>query len=249
MSEDAADRAGAQPAAFAATQWSLVARAGDPTAPQAREALAALCGAYWYPLYAYLRRRTGDAEAALDLTQGFFADLLDRNALAAADPARGRFRTFLLTCCEHYLANQRDAGRAQKRGGGREPLPLEFAGADERYGREPADLATPEALYRRRWALTLLETTFALLEQDYERAGRGDLYRLLQPALTAEPDAPGYAAIAAALGMSEAAVKKAAQRLRQRYGELLRQQVAATVDRPEQVEEEIRDLFAALAPV
>ena len=226
--------------------WWL--RAGDPAGPQAAEALAALCDTYWYPIYAYLRRRTGNAETALDLTQGFFADLLARNALSAADPARGKFRTFLLRCCDNYLANQRNADRAQKRGGGQQPLPLDFATADERYRREPADLATPESLYRRRWAMTLLETTFALIEQDYERDGHGDLYRMLRPTLTAEANAPGYAAVAAALGMTEAALKKAAQRLRQRYGESLRQQIASTVEGPEQVEEEIRELFAAVAP-
>jgi RNA polymerase sigma-70 factor (ECF subfamily) len=248
MPDSSADPAGARPAGFASTQWGLVARAGDPAAPQAREALAALCAAYWYPIYAYLRRRTGDAESALDLTQGFFADLLARNALSAADPARGKFRTFLLRCCDNYLANQRDAGRARKRGGGRQPLSLDFAAADERYRREPADPATPEALSRRRWALTLLEATCALLEQDYERAGHGELYRLLRPTLTAEANAPAYATVAAALGLSEPAVRKAAQRLRQRYGELLRHQIATTVAGPEQVEEEIRELFAAVAP-
>jgi RNA polymerase sigma-70 factor (ECF subfamily) len=247
MSNDPIDLAGAHPAGFASTQWSLVARAADPAAPQARQALASLCQTYWYPVYAYLRRRTGDADAALDLTQGFFADLLARNALAAADAGRGKFRTFLLACCTNYLANQRDAGRARKHGGGQQPLSLDFASADGLYCREPAEPATPESLYRRRWALTLLETTFALLEQEYERAGRADLYRLLQPTLTADPGAPGYAAVAAELDMSETAVKKAAQRLRQRYGALLRQQIAATVDGPEQVEEEVRELFAALA--
>jgi RNA polymerase sigma-70 factor (ECF subfamily) len=220
MPDNSADPADRAPAGFASTQWGLVARAGDPAAPQAREALAALCAAYWYPIYAYLRRRTGDAESALDLAQGFFADLLARNAVSVADPARGKFRTLLLRCCDNYLANQRDAARAGKRGGGRQPLSLDLAAADERYRREPADLATPEALYRRRWALTL----------------------------TAEPNAPAYATVAAALGMSEPAVKKASQRLRQRYGELLRRQIASTVAGPDQVEEEIRELFAAVAP-
>ena len=215
--------------------------------PRAREALSTLCGIYWYPIYAYLRRRTGDPEAALDLTQGLFADLLARNALAVADPARGKFRTFLLRCCDNYLANQRDAGRARKRGGGQQPLSLDFASADERYRQDPADFATPEALYRRRWALTLLEATFDQIADEYERAGHGDLYRLLRPTLTAEPNAPAYATVAAALGMTESAVKKASQRLRQRYGESLRQQIASTVEGPAQVEEEIRELFSALA--
>jgi DNA-directed RNA polymerase specialized sigma24 family protein len=232
-------------AASATTHWSLVVRAAHPDAPGAREALAELCRTWWYPVYAFIRRRCG-AESAQDLTQGFFADLLARNALAAADASRGRFRTFLLACCTNYLANQRDADRALKRGGGRPVLSLDFASADDRYRHDLVGEATPEALYRRRWALTLLEATFNLLEQEYERAGRGRLYRLLQPSLAGRPDALAYAAVAEELEMTESAVKKAAQRLRQRYGELLRRQIAATVDGDEQIEDEIRELFAAL---
>jgi RNA polymerase sigma-70 factor (ECF subfamily) len=235
------------PGQFASTQWTLIARARDPDAREAREALAALCRTYWYPLYAYVRRKARAGEDALDLTQGFFAHLLGKNALTAADRARGKFRTFLRACCDHYLANQRDAARARKRGGGRPPLSLDRRSAEERYRPEPAGSATPQELFERDWALALLEATFLLLQREYEQADRSALYGLLRPALTADPDAPSYADLAARLGMTEGAVKKAAQRLRARYGELLRQQLAATVDGPEQVEEELRSLFTALA--
>jgi RNA polymerase sigma-70 factor (ECF subfamily) len=234
-------------AQFLSTPWSLIARARDPGAGNARAALAALCELYWYPLYAYVRRRVKSADAALDLTQGFFAHLLEKNALASADRTRGKFRTFLLACCDHYLGDERDRGLARKRGGGRAPLSLDLRAAEERYRCEPADPQTPERLYDRRWALTLLENTFARLEREYAADGRAELYRLLQPALAGRADALAYADVGAALGMTESAVKKAAQRLRERYGQILRELVAATVERPDQVDEEVRDLFAALA--
>jgi RNA polymerase sigma-70 factor (ECF subfamily) len=231
---------------FASTHWSLILLARGQATPEAHEALAALCRAYWYPLYAYVRRRVGSADRAGDLTQEFFARLLEKDFLATVDPGHGKFRAFLLACCNHFLANERDRERAQKRGGGRTPLPLDLPSAEDRYGREPGDPLTPERLFQRRWAITLLDQVLDRLRQEFREAGRGPLYQHLEGALLGDHAALSYAEVAAAVGSTEAAVKKAAQRLRARYRELLRAQIAATVDGPEAVEEEIRDLFAAL---
>jgi RNA polymerase sigma-70 factor (ECF subfamily) len=233
---------------FASTHWSLVLLARDRSTPEARAALEALCRAYWYPLYAFVRRRGHAHDAAQDLTQEFFARLLEKDFLASVERGRGRFRAFLLACCQHFLSNQRDRDRAARRGGGRPVLPLDFPSADERYRREPADTLTPEKLYERRWALTLLAQVLDRLRQEYHDGGKAELYDRLKGTLTAAADAAPYAEVAAALGMSEAAVKKAAQRLRQRYRELLREEVGATVEEPGQVADEIRELFDALGP-
>jgi DNA-directed RNA polymerase specialized sigma24 family protein len=232
---------------FMTTQWGLIAQARDTDPAVVHAALSALCQIYWQPIFSYVRRKVGAPERALDLTQGFFTHLLEKQVFTMAHPARGKFRTFLLSCCDHYLCNEWEAARAQKRGGGRAHLSFDFQQAEEGYAHEPVDRLTPEALFERRWALTLLETTSALLEQEYERAGNGALYRHLKGRLTAGPEDGGYAAMGAVLGMTEAAVKKAAQRLRARYGQLLRQQIAETVTGSEEVEEELRDLLAALA--
>jgi RNA polymerase sigma-70 factor (ECF subfamily) len=234
--------------AFATTRWSVLLRARGSDPAEARAALATLCESYWYPIYAYIRRHCGHDDEAQDLTQAFFAFVLESAAHASADAARGRFRTFLLTCCRNFLANERDRAAARKRGGNQTILPLDFAGAADRYSREPADRLSPERLFERRWALDLLERALGRLGQEYTDSGKGELQHRLLPGLTGDADAVAYAAIAAEVGMSEAAVKKAAQRLRQRYRELLREEIAATVDSPDQVDEEIRALFAALAP-
>lgn len=228
---------------FPSSQWSQIARAGAGDAPGA---LADLCGRYWYPIYAYIRRQVRDAHKAEDLTQGFFTRVLEKEVIAQADPARGRFRSFLLTCCKRYLANRDRDERAVKRGGGRPVLSLDFDDAGQRYDREPADPADPEALFRRRWAFTLLEETFTALEAEYGAAGHGVLFVRLKPALAGDPDAAGYAAIGQAVGMTENAVKKAAQRLRERFGAELRRRVSDTVDGPAGVDDEIQDLFAAV---
>lgn len=228
---------------FPSTVWGQIVRAGAGDSP---EALADLCGRYWYPVYAYIRRQVRDAHKAEDLTQGFFGYVLEKEVIAQADPSRGRFRSFLLSCCKHYLLNRDRYERAGKRGGGRPVLSLDFDDAGRRYDREPADPADPEALFRRRWAFTLLEETFAALEGEYRAAGHGALFARLKPALAGDPDAAGYAAIGQAVGMTENAVKKAAQRLRERFGAELRRRVADTVDGPAAVAEEIQDLFAAV---
>jgi len=232
---------------FASTHWSLVLLARGQPSAAADEALAALCETYWYPLYAYIRRRVGSADRAEELTQEFFTRLLQNDFLAHVDQTRGRFRAYLLACCSHFLANERDHAQAQKRGGGRTILSLDFHDADQRYSHEPADTLTPQRLFDRRWALLLLETTLDRLRLEFHEAGKGPLYERLKAALLGDHAALSYAQIAVELGMTEAAVKKAAQRLKQRYSEVLRSEIAATVDSPEGLEEEIHDLFAALA--
>jgi RNA polymerase sigma-70 factor (ECF subfamily) len=232
---------------FESTRWSIIARARLGATPEAQAALAELCRIYWYPLYAYVRRRAASADEAEDLTQEFFARLLEGDFLRDVDPARGRFRAFLLACCRHFLANEWDRRTTRKRGGGRPVLSLDFPSAEERYRQEPADLQTPEKLFERRWALTVLEAALDQLGREYRAADKGALFDRLRCALLAEPGAAEYAVIGRELGMSEAAVKKAAQRLRQRFREVLCRHVAATVEDPDHTEDEIRDLLAALA--
>ena len=231
---------------FASTRWSLVAAAGRGDSPEAREALAVLCRAYWYPLYAYARRRLPGADDAQDLTQEFFARLLEKDYLQAADPRRGKFRSFLLTAFKHFLAGEHDRAAAQKRGGGRRPLSLDFQDGEHRYRHEPADPTTPETLYERRWALTLLEQTLARLRQEFTGAGKEPLFQALKGALTGDGTAGPYARVGQDLGLSEQAVKTAVYRLRRRFQELLRAEIAQTVASPEEVEDELRDLFAAV---
>jgi DNA-directed RNA polymerase specialized sigma24 family protein len=244
MSADAPSGSGA--VEFTTTHWSLVLRARG-TDPTARDALGQLIRTYWYPVYAYFRRKIGSADQAEDLTQGIFTHLLDGNALAQIDPARGRFRSFLLACCDHFLSNDRARATARKRGGGVELLSLDLVTAGTRYGAEPAEHLTPERLYARLWALDLLAAALNDLAAEYRDGAGSELFDRLRPTLTATDDAPTYAVIAAELGMSVPAVKKAAQRLRERYGAALRRCAAATVDDPAEVDEEIRELFEALA--
>jgi RNA polymerase sigma factor (sigma-70 family) len=231
---------------FATTRWSLVAAAGQGRSPESREALAALCTAYWYPLYAYARRRLPGAHDAQDLTQAFFAELLEKDYLQAADPGRGKFRSFLLTAFKHFLAKERERANAQKRGGGRAPVALDFQAGEHRYRLEPADHATPEAIYERRWALAILEQTLARLRAELADAGKEKLFESLKGALAGEGPQEPYVRIGAELGISEQAVKVAVYRLRRRYQELLRGEIAQTVASPEEVDDELRDLFAAV---
>jgi RNA polymerase sigma-70 factor (ECF subfamily) len=231
---------------FATTHWSLVAAAQDPAAPAAREALADLCRAYWFPVYAYVRRRGHDRHRAEDLTQAFFARLLEKNDLAAADKTRGRFRTFLLTACQHFLANEHDRAAAKKRGGGKGHFPLDFAGAEGRYAHEPAHGDTPERAFERRWALELLDAALAELRAEYVESGRGKLFDALKGCLAGAGADAAYADLAAELDMTEGAVKVAVHRLRQRYRDRLREAIARTVADPADVDDEVRDLFAAL---
>jgi len=231
---------------FPTTDWSLVVAASDPDAPSSQESLAALCGAYWYPIYAYIRHRGYPPESAQDLTQDFFTRVLEKGLFAEADPDRGRFRSFLRSVCTHYLANRRDRARASKRGGGRAAMPIDSADAESRYNREPVHELTPDRIFDRSWALTLLGRVFDQLHREYEDAGRGAVIDELRAVLTEDPQADPYSKIAARLGMSEAAVRVAVHRLRRRYGILLRREIASTVEDRAEVDDEIRALFAAL---
>jgi RNA polymerase sigma factor (sigma-70 family) len=231
---------------FATTRWSQVIAAGDARTPDAGEALARLCELYWYPLYAYVRRWGYDADEAQDLTQEFFSRLLEKHYLRDADPARGRFRSFLLASLKHFLSNERDRVNAVKRGGRATVLPLEFESAEGRYSLEPPDAETPETVYERRWALTLLERTLGRLRAEFEGAGRQALFSRLEGHLTGEQDTVPYAELGRELGMSEGAIKVAVHRLRRRFGALLRAEILETVSDPDEVDEEIRYLFQAL---
>jgi RNA polymerase sigma-70 factor (ECF subfamily) len=224
----------------------VVVAAGHDTAG-GRESLAGLCQSYWLPLYAYVRRRGYSPEDAQDLTQAFFTRLLEKNWVAAADQARGRFRSFLLAAMKHFLADEWDRERAQKRGGGVASLPLEFATAEAQYAREPADADTPDRIFERRWALTLLDHVLARLRAEYVRDGKGPLFEALHPCLVGERTAQPYADLAGTLGSSEAAIKSAVHRLRQRYRHLLREEIASTIDRDDRIDDELRHLFAVLS--
>jgi RNA polymerase sigma-70 factor (ECF subfamily) len=240
------DGDGPEPARFATTRWSLIVAAREVDTPRAREALAELCRTYWFPLYAFIRRQGFAWDQAQDLTQEFFARLLERDGLARADQARGRFRSFLLAACAHFLSNERDRAQALKRGGGRTFLPIDFRVAEERYLCEPAHDLTAEKLFERRWALSLLELVLARLRKEYQDAAKGPLFDALKGYLLHEPGGPGYRDAAEWLGLTEGTVKISVHRLRKRYRELLREEIERTVEDPGEVEEEIRSLFRAL---
>jgi DNA-directed RNA polymerase specialized sigma24 family protein len=228
--------------AFAPTRWSLVAAAQGRSEP-ARAALSELCQLYWYPLYAYLRRRGCSESDAQDQVQGFFADLLEREALSAADPARGRFRSFLLASLANHASHERQRAQALKRGGGVRPLSIDWLSAEERYRLEPADADTPERAFERAWAAALLERTLARLEAEFEAKGRGTLFRALRERIgDANREAPDTPAVRA-LKMNEQALRVTLHRLRKRYREILREEIAQTVASPADVEEELRALF------
>jgi len=231
---------------FATTHWSLVVAAKDPDAPQARAALAALCRGYWYPLYVFIRRQGHAADQAQDLTQEFFSRFLAKDYLQAVDPAKGKFRSFLLVCCQHFLANERGRAAALKRGGGRLALSLDFGAAERRYRLEPAHIQTAEKLFERRWALTLLDQVLARLQEEMAGADKTKLFEVLKPCLTGEDSALSHRQAGVELGMTEGAVKVAMHRLRRRYRELLLEEVGRTLKEPALIEEELRNLFAAL---
>jgi RNA polymerase sigma-70 factor (ECF subfamily) len=230
---------------FETTHWSLILAARDRDEPRAHGALAVLCQSYWQPIYAYIRRHDHDPHAAEDLTQAFFAALLEPGALAGVEREKGKFRAFLLASCRHFLGHQRDHDRALKRGGGKRLLSIDARDAEGRYLREPADHLTPEALFVRRWALALLEGVLDDLRGEYTGAGKSELFDALKSSLTGDPRSAPYAEIAGRLGMTEGAVQVAVHRLRSRYRAALHARIAATVADPADIEEEIRDLFAA----
>jgi RNA polymerase sigma-70 factor (ECF subfamily) len=233
--------------AFVTTHWSVVLTAGRSDTTRARDALAKLCQTYWYPLYTYVRRRGHSPEDAQDLTQEFFARLLEKNWVGHADQTKGHFRSFLLSALNHFLSDEWDKARAQKRGGGVPRVPLQFDTAETRYGVESADNVTPERSFELRWALTLLEEVLNRLRGEYEQEGKAALFAALNPCLVGERTAQPYAELAKKLGVNEGTVKSAVHRLRQRYRQLLRDEIAQTVAGPGEVEEELRHLFAVLA--
>jgi len=232
------------------TRWSVVLSCTDSDGDEekAHAALAELCKIYWRPVFAFICRQGHSVPDAQDLTQDFFARLLARNDFAAADRTKGRFRSYLAGALKHFLANARDQARARKRGGGRAPLPLDFATAESRYNREPAHTFTAEKAFARRWALTLLEQVLMQLRDEFATAGKMDVFERLKIVLSGPRGSTSYAGLAADLEMTEGAVKVAVHRVRRRYRELLRDQIARTVAEPELIDDEIRDLFAALEP-
>jgi len=244
-SKPKADSSRALVGQFAATRWTVVLTAGQTASPQAGRALEELCRAYWYPLYAYVRRRGYDVHEAEDLTQEFFARLLAKNYLADVDRAKGKFRSFLLASLKHFLANEWDRAHAAKRGGGQLFLSLDTKTAETRYLSEPADELTAEKLLERQWALALLDQVLDRLQAEFVADGKAAQFEQLKVFLTEGKGSTSYASVAAKLGTTEGAVKVAAHRLRRRYRELLREEISHTVATPAEVEEEIRHLFAA----
>jgi DNA-directed RNA polymerase specialized sigma24 family protein len=232
---------------FQTTHWSVVLTARHQDGrTAARDALASLCSTYWYPLYAFIRRHGFTHHEAEDLTQGFFCRFLERDSLKKVTPAAGKFRSFLLVCLKHFLANEREWAHAQRRGGGHVPIPLEGGKAETQYLLEPADPVTPEVLFDRRWAFTVLEQTLARIEGDYHRRGQGGLFDSLKGFLPGRDVSVARPEVAARLGMSVGGLDVAIHRLRQRFGALLREEVAQTVSSEEDLEDEVHYLIAVL---
>lgn len=232
---------------FMTTRWTLVNAAGDGSDAPARDALAELCQAYWPPLYAYLRRRGHDAEEAQDLTQGFFARLLERRDIRAAHAERGRFRSFLLTALKRYVINEHERATSLKRGGHVLPLSLDFDGVERAESLAPRTDDRPDRLFDRRWAAISLDRALQRLRQECHRTGKGVLADALLPYLTDAGELPAYDTVARELGLTEGAVKVAVHRLRQRFGDVLRLEIAETVLAPEDVDDEVRELIRAVS--
>lgn len=233
---------------FPTTAWTVVSRARSGADTEAREALAFLCAAYWLPLYSFARRLGHASEDALDLTQGYFALLLEKDYLGDVRPREGRFRAFLLTSFRHFLSKERDRARALKRGGGRVLLSIDAQEAEGRHADEPLERLDPEALFERRWALTILERAMARLRHEFAATGRTVEFEQLEAYLTGiEPKAP-YRNAAERLGTTDGAIKKMVHRLRRQYGLLLREEIAATVADPEEIDAELRHLLTTLRP-
>jgi len=231
---------------FATTRWTVVMQAGTDS-PESRQALETLCRNYWYPLYAYVRRQGHSPHDAQDLTQSFFARLLEKNYLADVQREKGRFRSFLLASLKHFLANEWDRERAMKRGGGKRLIPLDDDSAESRYKLEPRDDLSADKIYERRWALTLLDQVLSNLRAEFQADGKLKEFEVLKQYLSAGRTSVSYAHAAEKLGMTEGAVKVAVHRLRKRYRELLRAEIAQTVATASEIDAEIRYLFAALS--
>ena len=235
------------PQKFPATQWTAVLAAGGTPSPESAAALERLCSSYWYPLYAFVRRSGYAPPDAEDLTQEFFARLLEHNWLAHADRHKGRFRSFLLMAMKRFLAKEWDKVKTLKRGGQVRFVPLQLDAAETRYIREPADTWTPEQVFEKQWALALLESVLSRLREDYARDGKGALFHTLEPCLIGSRETQPYAALGAELGMTEGAVKMAVCRLRERYRECLKAEIAHTVASAAEVNEELRHLLRVMA--
>jgi RNA polymerase sigma factor (sigma-70 family) len=251
MASNESWRPGADPAthapAFVTTHWSVVLTATGADTTQSQAALEHLCRIYWYPIYHFVRRQGHSIHDAQDFTQEFFARLLGKKWIAGADQSRGRFRSFLLLVLKRFLAVEWHRANAQKRAGDRQCLPLPLDTAETRYTREPADTSTPEQAFEKQWALTLLETVLRELRAEYEQDGKGRLFETLKPCLMGSRESQPYAALTATLDMSEGAVKVAVHRLRARYRERLKAEIAQTVASPADVDNEMRHLFRVLS--
>ena len=237
-------------AAFATTHWSMVLRASSHPSSQSLGALEKLCRAYWYPLYAYVRRKGTDDHGAQDLTQEFFSRLLQDNSLASVQPSKGRFRSFLIASLNHYLANDWKHSQRQKRGGGHTQFSLDEEIAEGRYRHEPADHFTPEKAFERRWAETLLQGVLDRLRDEWERKATGEAtcrFDDVKPFLLDGRESAPFAEAARRLGVTEASLKWAVHKLRKRYGEIFREEISHTVSGPDEIEDEIRHLFSVMA--
>jgi RNA polymerase sigma-70 factor (ECF subfamily) len=232
---------------FATTHWSVVLTARDGSVPEATAALERLCQTYWPPLYAFIRRQGHDETEAKDLTQEFFLRLIDREFLQRLRHQDGKFRSFLLTFLKHFLMEQRGKGKAQKRGGGKVILSLEQLAEQGSYLNEPVDDMSPDQVFERRWAQTVFQAALNRLREEYASAGKTEFFELLKDLQPRESGAPSYAEIGTRFGMTEAAVKSAVQRMRARHREILRKEIAQTVMRPDEIDDEIRHLREVLS--
>jgi RNA polymerase sigma factor (sigma-70 family) len=238
---------GSPPKVFPSTHWSVVLTAHADNPARARDALENLCTVYWYPLYAFLRRRGHQPADAEDLVQGFIAHLLDHQFFEVADPAKGRFRSYLLASLNHFLADAADWSGRLKRGAGKRSLSLDVVAAEHRYAQEPVDPHTPEQLFERQWALTLLDTVLQRLETEAVESGRASLFRQIKGVLLGDRSGVRYAELAPQLGLSASALTMTVHRLRRRYRELVREEIAHTVSHPVEIDEEMRHLFHVLS--
>ncbi|MDB6123703.1 MAG: hypothetical protein JWQ71_2696 [Pedosphaera sp.] len=229
---------------FVTTHWSAVVRAGQVDAASAHVALDELCQTYWYPLYAFIRRQGRAPQDAEDLTQAFFARLLEKNFVAAADPEKGKFRTFLLAALKRFMANEWDRDHAQKRGGFQTVIAIDQAVVESRFNADLTHDLQPDVLFERQWAMMLLERVMSLLQEEYVATGRATLFEHLRSCLAKQEATQSYALIAVELKLTEAAVKTAVHRLRTRYREILRSEIGKTVASPDEIETELRHLFS-----
>jgi len=232
---------------FTTTHWSVVLTAGDDSSPKAQEALEQLCRTYWYPLYAYVRRKGYGPEDAQDLTQEFFARFLEKNCLSRADRTRGRFRSFLLTSLQNFLVKEWQRARAEKRGGGQTFIRWDEQAPESRYQLEAASDLTPDKIFEQRWASALFQQALGRLRQEFTAARKAEQFDQLKGFLSGESGEGAYAGVAEKAGMTSGAVAVAVHRLRQRYGQLVREEIANTVTNPAEIEEEMRYLIALMS--